>query len=239
MGAGGLWPGAAQVALRAESGGRRPIACTWPAVSPARGPGRAAGGKGRSRGSAADRQAGRRHRGEPGDRLGGRGHARRGGRGRGGGGARPGRAGSGGRAAARHQHRVLAVAADTTDDARGARDGRTAAAETGRGRHPGQRAAQPRRPGAPRRLAELTDDDLRAEIETKVLGYLRTARAARAAHGRAGLGAHHQHQRPGRPLRPAAPFGSIRNVAVAALTKNLADELGPAGHQRHRRPPRA
>ncbi len=27
----------------------------------------------------------------------------------------------------------------------------------------------------------------------------------------------------------ASAFGSIRNAAVAALTKNLADELGPAG----------
>ncbi len=77
-------------------------------------------------------------------------------------------------------------------------------------------------------LAELDDDDLRAEIETKVLGYLRTARAA-APHmiaqgwGRiinvAGINAR----------RTGATFGSIRNVAVAAMTKNLSDELAPLG----------
>jgi NAD(P)-dependent dehydrogenase (short-subunit alcohol dehydrogenase family) len=89
-------------------------------------------------------------------------------------------------------------------------------------------AARPADPQAAGRLAELNDDVLRAEIETKVLGYLRCARAA-APHmtsqgwGRiinvSGLNAR----------RTGNLFGSIRNVAVAALTKNLADELGPAG----------
>ncbi|MDQ1660411.1 MAG: hypothetical protein QOJ68_391 [Blastococcus sp.] len=77
-------------------------------------------------------------------------------------------------------------------------------------------------------LADLTDDDLRVEIETKVLGYLRCIRAV-APHmiaggwGRiiniAGLNAR----------RTGTLVGSVRNVAVAALTKNLADELGPHG----------
>lgn len=77
-------------------------------------------------------------------------------------------------------------------------------------------------------LAELTDDALREEVETKVLGYLRTSRAV-APHliaqgwGRiinvSGLAA-----------RSAGSLvGSVRNVAVAAMTKNLADELGPQG----------
>jgi NAD(P)-dependent dehydrogenase (short-subunit alcohol dehydrogenase family) len=69
---------------------------------------------------------------------------------------------------------------------------------------------------------------MRAEIETKVLGYLRCARAV-APHmtaqgwGRivniSGLAAR----------QTASVVGSIRNVAVAAMTKNLADELGPLG----------
>ena len=43
------------------------------------------------------------------------------------------------------------------------------------------------------------------------------------------LGPDRQPQRPGRAPDAATTVGSIRNVAVAALTKNLADELGPAG----------
>lgn len=77
-------------------------------------------------------------------------------------------------------------------------------------------------------LADLADDALRVEVETKVLGYLRCARAvaphmAAAGWGRiiniSGLNAR----------LSGSLVGSVRNVAVAALTKNLADELGPAG----------
>src|SRR3954466_3218741 len=89
-------------------------------------------------------------------------------------------------------------------------------------------AARPARPAPAPPLAELSDDALRAELDTKVLGYLRCARAV-APHliaqgwGRivniSGLNA-----------RIAGSLvGSVRNVAVAAMTKNLADELGPAG----------
>jgi NAD(P)-dependent dehydrogenase (short-subunit alcohol dehydrogenase family) len=66
------------------------------------------------------------------------------------------------------------------------------------------------------------------EVETKVLGYLRCARAV-APHmvaqgwGRivnvSGLNAR----------STGSLVGSVRNVAVAAMTKNLADELGPSG----------
>jgi NAD(P)-dependent dehydrogenase (short-subunit alcohol dehydrogenase family) len=89
-------------------------------------------------------------------------------------------------------------------------------------------AARPASSAPVPRLAELADDAVRAELETKVLGYLRCARAV-APHlvaqgwGRivniSGLNA-----------RIAGSLaGSVRNVAVAAMTKNLADELGPAG----------
>jgi NAD(P)-dependent dehydrogenase (short-subunit alcohol dehydrogenase family) len=77
-------------------------------------------------------------------------------------------------------------------------------------------------------LTELTDDAVATEFDTKVLGYLRTARAvapsmiAQGA-GRivniSGLNAR----------RTGSIAGTIRNVAVAALTANLADELGPHG----------
>lgn len=75
---------------------------------------------------------------------------------------------------------------------------------------------------------ETTDDLVRSHFEIKVLGYLRTARAA-APHmieqgwGRiinvSGLGAR----------QAGSVTQTIRNVGVSALTKNLADELGPQG----------
>ncbi|MFI7347324.1 SDR family NAD(P)-dependent oxidoreductase [Streptomyces sp. NPDC049936] len=74
----------------------------------------------------------------------------------------------------------------------------------------------------------LDDDDLRFEVETKVLGYLRCARAVAPQMVERGWG---------RIInigglamrRTGSVFGSVRNVAVAAMAKNLADELGPAG----------
>ena len=82
----------------------------------------------------------------------------------------------------------------------------------------------PTRPG----VAGVSSADMLEELDTKVIGYLRVARAA-APHliaggwGRiiniSGLAAR---------LTGSIP-GSARNIAVAALTKNLADELGPHG----------
>lgn len=74
----------------------------------------------------------------------------------------------------------------------------------------------------------LDDDDLRFEMETKLLGYLRCARAVAPQMIERGWG---------RIInvgglamrRTGSVFGSVRNVAVAAMTKNLADELGPVG----------
>jgi len=88
-------------------------------------------------------------------------------------------------------------------------------------------AARPSGGPAPA-LADTTDDALRAEVETKVLGYLRTARAV-APHLVAG-GWGRIVNISGLNARQAGSLvGSIRNVAVSAMTKNLADELGPAG----------
>jgi len=124
--------------------------------------------------------------------------------------------------------RGLAIAADTNDDvAVRAMVARTVA-ELGGVDILVNAAAQPGSAGPPRPLADTVDDDLRADIETKVLGYLRCARAV-APHmtaqgwGRivniSGLAAR----------QTGNLFGSVRNVAVAAMTKNLAEELGPAG----------
>jgi NAD(P)-dependent dehydrogenase (short-subunit alcohol dehydrogenase family) len=89
-------------------------------------------------------------------------------------------------------------------------------------------AAQPADPTAPKVLAGLRDDDLRREVETKVLGYLRCARAVAPGMQRNGWGRIVNIS--GLAARQSgSAFGSIRNIAVAALTKNLADELGPHG----------
>jgi NAD(P)-dependent dehydrogenase (short-subunit alcohol dehydrogenase family) len=72
----------------------------------------------------------------------------------------------------------------------------------------------------------FSEDDLEAHLAVKVRGYLRVARAV-VPHmdgwGRiinvSGLAAR----------QAGSVVGSVRNVAVSALTKNLADELGPRG----------
>ncbi|RYZ31799.1 MAG: SDR family oxidoreductase [Propionibacteriaceae bacterium] len=124
--------------------------------------------------------------------------------------------------------RVLAVPTDTTSDAAVRQLVETTVAELGGVDVVVNAAAEPAPFGSPTALAGLDDDELRRQVETKVLGYLRTARAA-APHmaaqgwGRiinvSGLAAR----------QSGSAFGSIRNVAVAALTKTLADELGSSG----------
>lgn len=89
-------------------------------------------------------------------------------------------------------------------------------------------AAKPGGQQPPPRLAEITDEAFNEDMNVKVLGYLRCAREA-APHmtsngwGRiiniSGLAAR----------QTGSIIGSMRNVAVAALTKNLAEELGPMG----------
>jgi NAD(P)-dependent dehydrogenase (short-subunit alcohol dehydrogenase family) len=89
-------------------------------------------------------------------------------------------------------------------------------------------AASPGGQGAPPTLDRLTSDDLHEEVDVKVMGYLRAAQAAapqmiERGWGRiiniSGLAAR----------QTGSIVGSVRNVAVAALTANLADELGPHG----------
>lgn len=89
-------------------------------------------------------------------------------------------------------------------------------------------AAQPGGQAPPPKLSEITTEDFWSDLNVKVLGYLRCAREA-APHmlkgrwGRivniSGLAAR----------STGSIIGSIRNIGVAALTKNLADELGPGG----------
>ena len=89
-------------------------------------------------------------------------------------------------------------------------------------------AARPGGGGSVPGIEGVTDENFAEEMNTKVLGYLRCARAVapllkERRWGRiiniSGLAAR----------QSGTAIGSMRNVAVAALTKNLANELGPHG----------
>jgi NAD(P)-dependent dehydrogenase (short-subunit alcohol dehydrogenase family) len=89
-------------------------------------------------------------------------------------------------------------------------------------------AARPAGGGGIPPLAELTDEAVATEFDTKVLGYLRCARAVAPSMIAAGAGRIVNIS--GLNARKTGSIaGTIRNVAVAALTANLADELGPHG----------
>jgi len=89
-------------------------------------------------------------------------------------------------------------------------------------------AATPGSVHAPGPLDTVADAHVLDDVDIKVVGYLRAARAVaphlvRQGWGRivnvSGLSAR----------RTGSIVGSIRNVGVVALSKNLADELGPHG----------
>jgi NAD(P)-dependent dehydrogenase (short-subunit alcohol dehydrogenase family) len=127
-----------------------------------------------------------------------------------------------------HGNRVVVVPADTTDDAAVRAMVDDVVAALGGVDVLVNAAARPASSAPVPTLAELTDDALRVEIETKVLGYLRCARAV-APH-LVGQGWGRIVNVSGLNARLSGSLvGSVRNVAVAAMTKNLADELGPAG----------
>lgn len=78
------------------------------------------------------------------------------------------------------------------------------------------------------KLEQIVDAEALEDINIKVIGYLRTARA---------LAPHLVAQGWGRIVnigglalyQTGRPVATLRNVGVAAVTKNLADELGPKG----------
>src|ERR1700761_4111971 len=126
---------------------------------------------------------------------------------------------------------VIAVVADPPDDAQVRDAVATAAKQLG-----GaidilvNAAAEPAGYAAPPKLEEIAGDFFHRELDIKVMGYVRCAREVvpgmrAAGWGRivniSGLAAR----------QSGSAVGSMRNIAVAALTKNMADELGPAGIQ--------
>ena len=82
--------------------------------------------------------------------------------------------------------------------------------------------------GKPPTLAEITNEPFFADMNVKVLGYLRTIREV-APHMAAQGGGRIINISGLAALNTGSTIGSIRNVGVAALTKNLADELAPSG----------
>ena len=125
--------------------------------------------------------------------------------------------------------KVVAVVADTTDDGAVGRAVSDAVRQLGGGIDIlVNAAAEPGGYAAPPRLAEITGDFYHREMDIKVMGYLRCARE---------VAPYMQARRWGRIVNISGlaarqsgnAIGSMRNVSVAALTKNLADELGPSG----------
>jgi NAD(P)-dependent dehydrogenase (short-subunit alcohol dehydrogenase family) len=89
-------------------------------------------------------------------------------------------------------------------------------------------AARPGGQAPPPKLSEISDDAFWDDMNVKVMGYLRCARE---------VAPYMTRQRWGRIISisglaarsTGSTIGSMRNVAVVAMAKNLADELGPHG----------
>ena len=89
-------------------------------------------------------------------------------------------------------------------------------------------AAKPGGAGRPPGLSEVTTEALLGEVNVKVAGYLRCAREVVPHMRSSGWG--RIINLSGLAARSSGSLiGSIRNVGVAALTKNLADELAGTG----------
>ena len=89
-------------------------------------------------------------------------------------------------------------------------------------------AAEPAGFAGPPKLADITGDFFHAELDTKVMGYIRCAREVVGGMKAAGWG-RIVHISGLAARQTGNTVGSIRNVAVAALAKNMGDELGPFG----------
>jgi NAD(P)-dependent dehydrogenase (short-subunit alcohol dehydrogenase family) len=124
--------------------------------------------------------------------------------------------------------KVLQLTADTGEDAAVKKAVADAAAAFGRidilVNCAGQVGGQARPPV----LGEITNEHFWSDMNIKVMGYLRMARE---------VAPHMIKQKSGRIINVSglaarstgSTIGSMRNIAVAALTKNLADELSPHG----------
>ncbi len=89
-------------------------------------------------------------------------------------------------------------------------------------------AAAPAGQKAPPKSAEVTQAHLEEHMNTKVMGYLRAAQAVMPAMTSSGWGRIISISGTGM-YRPGDPVGAIRNAAVVAMSKNLAQDLAGTG----------
>lgn len=124
--------------------------------------------------------------------------------------------------------RIVPLAADTSSDDSVKAMVEEAARELGHLDILVNCAAQPGGQGPVPKLGDVTDDLFWSDVNVKVMGYLRAARE---------VAPHMIRQHWGRIINisglaarsTGSMIGSVRNVAVVAMTKNMADELGPHG----------
>lgn len=131
--------------------------------------------------------------------------------------------------AAETGRKFVPIVADTTDDEQVKAMVRTAVAELGHVDILVNCAAQPGGQTPAPGYAELTDAQFFDDMNTKVLGYLRCARAVAPHMKERGWGRIISLSGLAARTASRAPVGTIRNVAVVAMTKSLADDLGPHG----------
>ena len=124
--------------------------------------------------------------------------------------------------------RIVPLAADTGDDADVASMVRRAVGELGRVDILVNNAAMPGGQAPVPKLPEITNELFWEDVNVKVMGYIRCAREVAPYMQRQGWGRIINIS--GMAARQSgSTIGSIRNVSVSAMTKNLADELGPHG----------
>jgi len=124
--------------------------------------------------------------------------------------------------------RVIAIPADTTSDAAVRTMVEQVVALFGHVDILVNCAAQPGGQSAPPKLSEITDALFWTDVNTKVMGYLRCAREVAPHMTARGWGRIINVS--GLATRSTgSTIGSMRNAAVVAMAKNLADELGPSG----------
>ena len=124
--------------------------------------------------------------------------------------------------------RIVPVVGDTGDESSVARFVAEAHNQLGRLDILVNNAAVAGGQAPPPSLAEITDEAFWSDVNVKVLGYVRCAREVAPHMLRQGWG--RIVNVGGLAARSAgSPITSMRNVSIVALTKNLAEELGPHG----------
>jgi NAD(P)-dependent dehydrogenase (short-subunit alcohol dehydrogenase family) len=130
--------------------------------------------------------------------------------------------------AAESGRKIVPIVVDTGDDASVKAMVEKAVAELGHIDILVNSAAQPGGQGPVPKLGEITNELFWADMNVKVLGYLRCCREVAPHMIQQGWGRIINIS--GLAARQAGnAIGSMRNVSVASLSKNIADELGPKG----------